>query len=165
MTRSKKSRPPGAAPGRPASESGAAAALLAVLVAVALAVGVGAFLGLGGSVDATQDTPLPALRDQVVPVSAAAFAGVALGAPKEKVLAQLRPAQPVTTRVIDEFEQRSPETVAAECIYYEKEQATSGELFRFCFVRDELVDKTVAYPDEASSSAGAERIRPAPFFR
>lgn len=46
--------------------------------------------------------------------------------------------------VLERYQQRSPETPAASCVYF---QAELEELYRFCFVEDQLVDKTVVLPD------------------
>lgn len=72
-----------------------------------------------------------------------AFDAVEVGTPKEEVLTSLRPVLPVDTEVVDRYEGRSPETVAAECVYYERYGGRAGESFRFCFDEDVLVDKTV----------------------
>lgn len=72
-----------------------------------------------------------------------AFNAVDLGTPREEVLTSLRPVLPVDTRIVDRYEGRAPETVAAECVYYERYGGRAGESFRFCFDEDVLVDKTV----------------------
>ena len=66
-----------------------------------------------------------------------------LGTSKEDVLSALRPVLPVDTRVVDRFERRAPETVSAECVYYDRADGRAGQQFRFCFVDDVLVDKTL----------------------
>ncbi len=71
------------------------------------------------------------------------------------MLGDLRPALPVEGRVLDRYEERSPETVASSCAYYDGEDLAAEEMYRFCFVEDELVDKTVVFPDaDADAPAG-----------
>jgi hypothetical protein len=81
-------------------------------------------------------------------VSAEAYDSVRLQAPKEEVLAALMPAQPVDLRVLDRYEQRSPETLSASCVYLDSEGVRVGALHRFCFPEDVLVGKTVVLPKE-----------------
>lgn len=86
-----------------------------------------------------------------------AYDNVELGAQKEEVLSELRPALPVDTRIVDRYESRSPATVAAECVYYERSGGRAGESFRFCFDEDVLVDKTVVLAgDPGADSAVVE---------
>ncbi len=56
-------------------------------------------------------------------LSEAAYADVEMGATKEDVLTALRPVLPVDTRVVDRYELRDPQTVAAECVYFDREDA------------------------------------------
>lgn len=69
------------------------------------------------------------------------------GAEKEELLARLRPALPVDTRVLARYQARSPETVGSSCVYHEAAGGLADDLYRFCFVDDQLVDKNVIVPD------------------
>lgn len=121
--------------------------LVAVAAVVAGAVLLGAFFLLAQLADETQDVPVatPAVEEQL---SEAAFAAVPLGAEKEQALQALLPVQPVDTQVVDRFEACAPETVAAECVYYERADGAADGRYRFCFAEDVLVDKTVVLPEE-----------------
>lgn len=75
------------------------------------------------------------------------YDGIEPGADKEQLLERLRPALPVDTRVLARYQERSPETVGSSCVYFEAAGGQADSLYRFCFVEDELVDKTVILPD------------------
>jgi hypothetical protein len=81
-------------------------------------------------------------------VAADAFAEVSIGVDKDTLTQTLRPALPVTTRIIDRYQLRSPETVQASCVYYEAADLGEEVRYRFCFVEDQLVEKTVVLDDE-----------------
>lgn len=76
------------------------------------------------------------------------YADITPGAAKEDVLRSLLPAEPLDTDVLAEYRAREPETPAAECVYFESDGGTADDRYRFCFVDDELVDKTVILPPE-----------------
>lgn len=121
--------------------------LAAITAAVVLVVV--AFVGIGALADAGSETDAPTAGDvRVEQVSAEAFESVPLQTPKEEVLAALRPAEPVDLRVLDRYEQRSPETASASCVYFDSEGVRVGALYRFCFREDVLVDKTVVLPKD-----------------
>lgn len=119
-----------------------AARLLGLAAAVALAL-LALFLLLGNVLADAGDDPAPVEQVREGRLSQAAYADVELGERKEDVLTALRPVLPVDTRVVERYELREPETVAAECVYYDREDGRAGQQFRFCFVEDVLVDKTV----------------------
>lgn len=114
---------------------GGVAGLVVVLVAVFVLFGELAQFGADEPVDVDE------VREGSLTVEQ--YEAVDLGAQKEELLTELRPAMPVDTRVIDRFEGREPETIAAECVYYERSGGRAGEQFRFCFDEDVLVDKAV----------------------
>lgn len=111
------------------------------------AVLLGAFFLLAQLADETQEVPVAAVTVEEQ-LSEAAFAEVPLGAEKEQALQALLPVQPADTQVVDRFQGRSPETVAAECVFYERADGAADERYRFCFAEDVLIDKTVVLPDE-----------------
>lgn len=118
-----------------------AARLLGVAGAVVVAV-LAVLLFLGNVLADASDEPLmQEVREGRL--SAEAYADVDLGATKEDVLTALRPVLPVDTRVVERYETIEPETVAAECVYYDREDGRAGQQYRFCFAEDVLVGKTV----------------------
>lgn len=124
---------------------------LLVAVAAAIAVVVVAFVAVGALISAGSEADAGAVTD--VPtqqVSAEAYERVDLKTPKEDVLRALQPAEPVDVRILDRYEQRSPETVASSCVYFDSEGVRVGALYRFCFDEDVLVDKTVVLPKDGS---------------
>jgi hypothetical protein len=124
-------------------DAGAAAArLLGAAGAVVIFV-LAAFLFFGNVLADAGDEPVPVREVREGRLSEAAYAAVELGATKEDVLTALRPVLPVDTRVVERYELRDPETVAAECVYFDREDGRAGQQFRFCFAEDLLVDKTV----------------------
>lgn len=130
--------------------AGVVGAVIAVLVVVGLLV----FLLLGNVLKDTVDQGAPDVTDlDEGAVSEQEFTDVSLGNPKEDVLRELRPAMPVDSRVLDRYQQRSPETVQSSCVYYESvpDGAVTDALYRFCFVEDELVAKDLILPDEPST--------------
>lgn len=76
------------------------------------------------------------------------YAAVTLGIDKEALTERLLPARPVDTRVLQEYQLRSPQTPASSCVYYRSEGDPPEDLYRFCFEDDRLVDKTVVLPDK-----------------
>ena len=148
---------------RPAAgDAGATAVrLLGVAGAVALVV-VASFLFLGNVLADVGDEPLPVEEVREGRLSEAAYADVELGATKEDVLTALRPVLPVDTRVVERYEVREPETVAAECVYFDREDGRAGQQFRFCFAEDVLVEKTVILagdPGEGSAVVADAELR------
>lgn len=129
---------------RPAeADAGATAVrLLAVAGAVAVAL-VATFLFLGNVLADVGEGPVPVQQVREGRLSEAAYADVELGATKEDVLTAFRPVLPVDTRVLERYELREPETVSAECVYYDRADGRAGQQFRFCFAEDVLVEKTV----------------------
>lgn len=125
--------------------------VLALAGASAVAVVAFGFLGytLQGSDD---ESPQPVTHLVETPVSARAFEAAEIGEQKEDVLASLMPAEPVDARVVARYQERSPETVASSCVYYRTPEDSAEELFRFCFVQDRLVDKTVVLPSDAPAA-------------
>lgn len=116
-------------------------------LAVAALIGLIAFLLLGNLLEETTETrPVEDVEEGAV--SEEAFAAVEVGDTKEDVTTALRPALPVDTRVLSQYELREPETPSSSCVYYETELGEADDLYRFCFVEDELVDKTVILPDQ-----------------
>lgn len=124
---------------------------LLVGVAAAVAVLVVAFVGIGALVSAGREDDRALVDDAPVQrVSAEAYESVELKTPKEEVMAALRPAEPVDVRILDRYEERSPETVASSCVYFDSEGVRVGALYRFCFEDDVLVDKTVVLPADGT---------------
>lgn len=121
--------------------------LVGLAVVVGAAVLLGVFLLFAQLADETQPDPAPTPVAEKQ-LSEAAFAAVPLGTDKEQALQSLLPVEPIDNRVMDRFEARAPETVASECVYYERANGVAGEFYRFCFVEDVLVDKTVVFPDD-----------------
>lgn len=102
----------------------------------------GVFLLLGNVLaDAGDESAVREVREGRL--SQQAYAGVDIGQDKEAVLTALRPVLPVAARTVEDYEARDPETVAAECIYYDREDGRAGQQYRLCFVDDVLVDKTL----------------------
>lgn len=128
----------------------AAGWLVAGLVLVPALVALAAFLLLGNVLEETAEPVAPVTDDvEEGQVSSELFDDAELGSTKERVTQLLLPARPVDTRVLAEYQQREPETPASSCVYYEAEPGVADALFRFCFVEDELVDKTVILPDDS----------------
>lgn len=120
-----------------------AGVLAAVVVAFVLV-----FVAMGYFAEETLDDGAQPVTDvREGGISPQTFQAVETGTDKEDLLAELRPALPVEGRVLERYEQRSPETVASSCVYYDGTELPSGELYRFCFEQDVLVDKTVVFPD------------------
>lgn len=76
-----------------------------------------------------------------------AYQSVETGMTKEEIQQALLPARPIDVKVLAEYQLREPETPSASCSYYESEGGTADDLYRFCFVDDRLVDKTVVLPE------------------
>ena len=104
---------------------------------------VAAFLLFGNVLADAGDEPVPVQEVREGRLSQDVYADVELGAKKEDVLTALRPVLPADTRVVDRYELRDSRTVAAECVYYDRQDGRAGQQFRFCFAEDVLVDKTV----------------------
>ena len=118
------------------------------VMALAGFVTLGSAIAMGGE----EDDPVPPADVQVRDVAEGkvpepAYRAVALGADKDAVTEQLLPARPVDSRVLDRYEERSPETVATSCVYYESEAPPADDLYRFCFEQDRLIEKTFVLPD------------------
>ena len=124
-------------------DAGAVAVRLLGVAGAVVVVLVAAFLFLGNVLADVGDEPVPVEEVREGRLSEAAYADVELGAVKEDVLTALRPVLPVETRVLERYELREPETVAAECVYYDRADGRAGQQFRFCFAEDVLVEKTV----------------------
>jgi hypothetical protein len=154
----------GLRPARSRAAKGEAGAVAARLLGAAGAVVVfvlAAFLFLGNVLADAGDEPVPVQEVREGRLSAAAYADVELGATKEDVLTALRPVLPVDTRVVERYELRDPETVAAECLFFDREDGRAGQQFRFCFHEDLLVDKTVILagdPGEGSAVVEDEGV-------
>lgn len=142
----------------PTAERDGGSALLVALVGVVTlaAVGVLVFVLFAQLAQETADE-VAVEEVQEGALTMEVYEEVELGADKDEVLSDLRPALPVDTRVLDRYESRSPATVAAECVYYERSGGRAGESFRFCFDEDVLVDKTVVLAgDPGADSAVVE---------
>jgi hypothetical protein len=127
---------------RRAGDTGAALPRLVGVIVAVLAVPLVVFLVFTQLAQLTvDDVAVAEVREGSITTEV--YEAVDLGTPKEEVLTALRPALPVDTRAVEEFEGRLPETVAAECVYYERSGGRAGETFRFCFNEDVLVDKTL----------------------
>lgn len=141
-------------PAGPPAGRGDGRSVLPRLIAVAAGVVVlvvAAFLFFGNVL--AEEEPV-VLEEREGRLSADAFAAVELGETKEDVLTALRPVLPVDTRVVDRYQDREPETVAAECVYYDRQDGRAGQQYRFCFVEDVLVGKTLVLagdPGEGSA--------------
>lgn len=123
--------------------------LIAAAVVSVAVLGLAAFLLLGSLLsEAAEDTATPVTDVDEGKVPQEVYDDVAVGVDKEELLALLRPARPVDTRVLARYQERSPETVGSSCVYYEAAAGLADDLFRFCFIADELVDKTVILPDD-----------------
>lgn len=108
--------------------------------------------------ETTEEVAVQEVREGSLEVEA--FDAVEIGTPKEEVSTSLRPVLPVDSRIVDRYEGRSPGTVAAECVYYERYGGRAGESFRFCFDEDVLVDKTVLLAgDPGADSAVVDEER------
>ena len=124
---------------------------LLVGVAAAIALLVVAFVAIGALFTAGSEADSSAAEDPLrARVTTEAYEGVELGTPKEDLLAALRPAEPVDVRVLDRYEERSPQTPAASCVYFDAKGVRAGALYRFCFDEDVLVDKTVVLPKDGA---------------
>lgn len=133
--------PHAATPRRP-GDAGAALAWVLVAAAALAAVALVVFLVFSQLAQETSDdVAVPEVREGSLEIED--YEAVELGTPKDEVLSALRPALPVDTRIVDRYEGRSPENVAAECVYYERYGGRAGESFRFCFDEDVLADKSV----------------------
>jgi hypothetical protein len=88
----------------------------------------------------------------------AAYADVELGARKDAVLTALRPVLPVGTRVIDRYQRAATERVAAECVYFDRADGRAGQQYRFCFVEDVLVDKTVLLAGDPGEGSAVVQV-------
>lgn len=135
-------QPPAATTRRTPDRGGAALLLLGAAATVAVFV-LGAFLVMGNFLTDAGEEPAEAVEVLEGRLSDEAYAAVQLGAVKETVLTSLRPVLPVYARTIDRYQLRDPETVAAECVYYDRADGRAGQQFRFCFAEDVLIDKTV----------------------
>ncbi len=131
-----------AAPRRTADQGGAAALVLGAAATVVIVV-LAAFLFMGNFLAGLGEEPVQAREVDEGRLSDTAYASVDLGTAKEAVLTSLRPVLPVYSRAIDRYQLREPETVAAECVYYDRADGRAGQQFRFCFAEDVLIDKTV----------------------
>lgn len=130
-------------------KSGAGWKFVVAVLAGLAGVGLAAFLLLDNIFEGTADDPAVPVTDvDEGEVPQDVYDDIDVGARKEDLLDRLRPALPVDTRVLERYQQRSPETVGSSCVYYEAAGGLADELYRFCFVDDELVDKTVILPDE-----------------
>lgn len=98
-------------------------------------------------VDAAGDGDAPVEQSQPRPLDEQVYESIELGADKEELLARLEPVEPVDGAVLERYQLRSPETVSTSCVYYERLGEGTGELYRLCFDGDELVDKTVVFPE------------------
>jgi hypothetical protein len=119
----------------------------AVLVVLVLTV---AGVACNALADQASDGGGETIEDEVSqprPLDEEVYDDIELGAQKEELLARLEPVQPVDGAVLERFQQRSPETVASSCVYYERLGAQRGELYRLCFDGDVLVDKTIVFPE------------------
>lgn len=139
----------GAGTERETERSTAAWKLVAIVVGVLVAVVLVVLIVLGDLLADNVDAEDVATGVDEGAVSAAAYDEVQLGDQKEDVQEALRPALPVDTDVLERYQQRSPETVAASCVFYEAAGGPADALYRFCFSEDRLVDKTAVLPDEA----------------
>lgn len=122
-----------------AGRSGAKDVLLAgvvvVVVALAVVVGIGALFA-----DEAEVVPLVADVEQGE-VPRDAFEAVPLAADEAAVERALLPARPLDAAVVERYEVSVPEVAAESCLYYEAEGGLPRDLYRFCFVGDQLVDK------------------------
>ena len=148
--------PPRAATGAAVlrQEAGAAAARLLGAAGAVVASVLAVFLVLGNVLADAGDEPVPAQEVREGRLPQEAYQAVELGATKEDVLTALRPVLPVDTRVLERYEVGAPETVAAECAYFDRADGRAGQQFRFCFAEDVLVGKTVVLagdPGEGSA--------------
>ena len=146
----------------PPGGTGDTRSVLPRLLAIAATVAVLAVAGLLflGNVLADDDEPV-VLDEREGRLSAEAYSAVELGATKDDVLTALRPVLPTGTRVLDRYEEREPETVAAECVYYDREDGRAGQQYRFCFVEDVLVGKTLVLagdPGEGSAVVDGDAV-------
>ena len=147
---------------RAAGDAGAMAARLLGVAAAVVVVLVAALLFLGNVLADVGDEAVPVEEVREGRLSEAAYSDVELGATKEDVLTALRPVLPVDTRVVDRYELREPEVVAAECVYYDRADGRAGQQFRFCFAEDVLVEKTVVLagdPGEGSAVVEDAELR------
>ncbi len=85
------------------------------------------------------------------------YASAELGTPKEEVLNLLLPAVPVNALALERYDLRSPETPAASCVYFDTVLELADQLYRFCFIEDLLVGKTVVL---TNASPGEEVVAP-----
>ncbi len=119
----------------------------ALVLVSALVVGV--LVAVGTLLDETIEVPVEQevtdVAEGEVPLET--YATVDLGTPKEEVLDLLLPAIPVDAVVLERYDLRSPETPAASCIYFDTVPELADQLYRFCFVEDLLVEKTVVLTD------------------
>jgi hypothetical protein len=125
-----------------------------LVAAAGAAVALAGFVTLGSVVAmGTEDRDPPPADGTVTDVEegkvpATAYRSVSLGASKDAVTEQLLPARPVDSRILDRYEDRSPEAVATSCAYYESEPPPADDLYRFCFEQDRLVEKTFVLPED-----------------
>jgi len=143
--------PTGGSGGVPARTLAIGGAAVGAVVAALLVV----FLLFGNVLaDLGDEEPVAVQQEREGRLSQAAYESVELGRTKEDVLAELRPVLPVGSRVLDRHEGRDPETVAGECVYFDRGDGRAGQQFRFCFADDVLVEKTVVLagdPGEGSA--------------
>lgn len=135
---------------RPAhlDESGSVALkVVGVIVAVFLVFAL-IFIAIGNFAEETLPDEAQSVTDvREGAITPETFEAVEIGADKEDLLADLRPALPVEGRVLDRYQERSPQTVASSCVYYDGTNLPTEEMYRFCFEEDVLVDKTVVFPN------------------
>lgn len=108
--------------------------VLVALVVVGLA-GVAVLLGIRAAFGGDDvDAPVTTVRSGVVAPDL--YRQITLGIDKEALTELLLPARPVDTRVLERYDERSPETVASSCVYYEAGDGLADDLYRFCFEQD-----------------------------
>ena len=122
--------------------------LVLAVLGVALALALAFFLFLGNVLGDDDEVATNVIEGKL---TEEAYAAVDLGTPEEAVLQALLPVRPRETRVVERFEGREPETPSASCVYYDRQDGRLGQQYRFCFVDDLLVDKTVVLPDEVGA--------------
>ncbi len=131
----------------------------ALVLATALVLGV--VVAMGVLLDETAEDV--AVEQEVTDVAEGevppeTYTSVELGAPKEEVLDLLLPAIPVDALVLERYDLRSPETPAASCVFFDTVPELDDQLYRFCFVEDLLVEKTVVLTDAPPGEDAVEPI-------
>lgn len=130
----------GSAPTRP---TGAAAGLLAAGSAVVLLLVV---LGLARAVSlSSSDADGAAAPGQL---TGAAYSVITLGIDEEALTERLSPARPVQVDAEGDAPGVTSEPFDGSCLFYEAAGRPAGDLYRFCFEDDRLVDKDVLSPDD-----------------